>query len=67
MITTAGNFSVAAFLCAYLELGADQILFAVDYPLESNKEAVEFMEVLPISNGDKEKVCHVNAERLFNL
>jgi len=66
-ITTAGNFSVAAFLCAYLELGADQILFAVDYPLESNQEAVQFMEALPISDGDKEKVCHLNAERLFKL
>jgi 5-carboxyvanillate decarboxylase len=66
-ITTAGNFSVSAFLCAYLELGADRILFAVDYPLESNQEAVHFMEGLPISDGDKEKVCHLNAERLFKL
>jgi len=66
-ITTAGNFSVSAFLCAYLELGADQILFAVDYPLESNKEAVQFMEALPICDSDKEKVCHLNAERLFKL
>jgi 2,3-dihydroxybenzoate decarboxylase len=66
-ITTAGNFSVSAFLCAYLELGADRILFAVDSPLESNREAVQFMEGLPISDGDKEKVCHLNAERLFKL
>ena len=66
-VTTAGNFSVPAFLCAYLELGADRILFAVDYPLESNQEAVQFTEMLPISDGDREKVCHLNAERLFNL
>ncbi len=66
-ITTAGNFSVPAFLCAFLELGADRILFAVDSPLESNQEAVQFMEGLPISDGDKEKVCHLNAERLFKL
>jgi 5-carboxyvanillate decarboxylase len=66
-ITTAGNFSVPAFLCAFLELGADRILFAVDSPLESNQEAVQFMEGLPISDSDKEKVCHLNAERLFKL
>jgi 5-carboxyvanillate decarboxylase len=66
-ITTAGNFSVSAFLCAYLELGADRILFAVDSPLESNREGVQFMDGLPISDGDKEKVCHLNAEKLFNL
>jgi 2,3-dihydroxybenzoate decarboxylase len=58
---------VSAFLCAYLELGADHILFAVDAPLESNREAVQFMEGLPISDGDKEKVCHLNAEKLFHL
>jgi len=66
-ITTAGNFSVPAFLCAYLELGADRILFAVDYPMESNQEAVQFIEALPVGDGDKEKVCHLNAEKLFNL
>lgn len=66
-ITTSGNFSVSAFLCAYLELGAERILFAVDYPMESNKEAVQFMEGLPICNSDKEKVCHLNAEKLFGL
>lgn len=66
-ITTSGNFSVSAFLCAYLELGAERILFAVDYPMESNKEGVQFMEGLPICNSDKEKVCHLNAEKLFGL
>jgi 5-carboxyvanillate decarboxylase len=66
-ITTSGNFSIPAFLCAYLELGSDRILFAVDYPLESNQEAVQFMEALPICEYDKEIVCHLNAERLFKL
>jgi len=66
-ITTSGNFSVSAFLCAYLELGAERMLFAVDYPMESNKEAVQFMEGLPICDSDKEKVCHLNAEKLFGL
>jgi len=66
-VTISGNFSVPAFLCSYLELGAEKILFAVDYPFESNKEAVEFMETVPVSDSDKEKVCHSNAEKLFDL
>ncbi|MBN1105642.1 MAG: amidohydrolase [Deltaproteobacteria bacterium] len=66
-ITTAGNFSVPSFFCAYMQLGIDRILFAVDYPLESNQEAVQFMETLPIAESEKEKVCHLNAERLFKL
>jgi 5-carboxyvanillate decarboxylase len=66
-ITTSGNFSVPAFFCSYMELGIDKILLAVDHPFESNKEAVQFMETLPIAESEKEKVCHLNAEKLFNL
>jgi 5-carboxyvanillate decarboxylase len=66
-ITTSGNFSAPAFLCAYLQLGAERILFAVDYPLESSEDGVRFMNGLTISEDDKEKVCHSNAERLFRL
>ncbi len=65
--TTSGQFGVEAFLCAYLTLGADRILFAVDYPYESNEVAVRFMETVPICNADKEKIYHLNAEKLLKL
>jgi predicted TIM-barrel fold metal-dependent hydrolase len=54
-------------MCDYLSLGADKILFAVDYPMESSKEAIQFIEQAPICDGDKEKIWHLNAERLFSL
>jgi predicted TIM-barrel fold metal-dependent hydrolase len=54
-------------LCCQKALGAEKILFAVDYPLESNEVAVKFMEDVPISESDKEKICHLNAEALFGL
>ena len=66
-MTTSGMFFQPAFLCAYLALGADNILFAVDYPYESNETAMQFMESMPISKSDKEKICHLNAEKLFSL
>jgi predicted TIM-barrel fold metal-dependent hydrolase len=66
-ITTSGMFWLPALLCAYLGLGADRILFAVDYPHESAELAVQFVDSIPISDGDKEKICHLNAERLFKL
>jgi len=66
-ITTSGMFFIPALLCAYLALGADRILFAVDYPMESNKVAVEFMEKAPICDSDKEKIYHLNAEKLLGL
>ena len=51
----------------YLALGADKILFAVDYPFESSKEAAQFIQSVPICDSDKEKICHLNAEKLLGL
>jgi 2,3-dihydroxybenzoate decarboxylase len=67
LVTTSGMFWLPAFLCAYLALGADNILFAVDYPFEPNKEAVQFMDTVPICDHDKEKIYHLNAEKLLAL
>ena len=66
-VTTSGMFGVQAFLCVYQTLGAERILFAVDYPFESNEQAVRFIESLPIADSDKEKICCSNAERLLAL
>lgn len=66
-ITTSGMFFQPAFICSYLALGADRIAFAVDYPYEDTEEALQFMKEAPICDSDKEKICHLNAERLFNL
>jgi 5-carboxyvanillate decarboxylase len=67
LVTTSGMFWEPAFLCVYLALGADNILFAVDYPFEPNSEAVRFMDGLSICDRDKEKIYHLNAESLFEL
>lgn len=66
-VTTSGMFNSQAFLQVYLTLGADRILFAVDYPYGSNEEGAAFIEVLPICDGDKEKICHSNAEQLLKM
>ncbi len=66
-ITTSGHFSQASLLCALLTLGADRILFSVDYPYESTQKATTFIENAPLSDSDKEKICHLNAERLLGL
>ena len=66
-VTTSGMFWQPPLMCTYLALGADSILFAVDYPYELNREAVQFMDSLPICDGDKEKIYHGNAEKLLEL
>jgi predicted TIM-barrel fold metal-dependent hydrolase len=48
-------------------LGSDRILFATDYPYESSKQHVDFIDSAPISESDREKICHLNAERLFKI
>ncbi|NMM28931.1 MAG: amidohydrolase [Glaciimonas sp.] len=67
MITTAGSCDVPALLCSMLALGADRIMFSVDYPYESTAEAVDFITRAPISEIDRAKICHLNAERLLRL
>ncbi len=67
MITTAGSFSAAPLLCAMLALGSDRIMFSIDYPYEYTEQAVHFIENAPISELDRNKICHGNAQRLLNL
>jgi predicted TIM-barrel fold metal-dependent hydrolase len=66
-LTTSGFFSVPPLLNALLEVGTDRILFAVDYPFSTNAAGVAFLDALPVSAADREKIAHGNAERLLRL
>ena len=66
-ISTSGMCFQPPFLCAYEALGADRILFSVDYPRESNETAVQFIDSLPIPDNDKQKILHLNAKKVFSL
>ena len=67
IVTTSGNWFEPAFVCTLLALGADNILFAVDWPYEANKTGLRFLSSLSISDGDREKIAHLNAERVLGL
>ena len=65
---TFGGFNFpATFLDLYLEVGVDRIMFSVDHPYGSMVEARTFLDQLPISPADRERIAHGNAERLLNL
>jgi len=66
-ITTAGAFDAPAFIGASHSMGIDRILFSVDYPFDDNHRGIEFLQQLPISDHDREKVAHGNAENLLRL
>jgi predicted TIM-barrel fold metal-dependent hydrolase len=67
MITCSGNFSVPAMVCSVEALGPDNIMFAVDWPYESNQAAVDFLSHLPLSNEVVTKIAHRNAARILGL
>ena len=66
-ITTSGNFCDPALLCSVMEMGADRILFAVDWPFVTNQPAVEWMARAPLATEDVEKILCGNAQRLLRL
>lgn len=66
-ITTSGFFTDPPLLLALQIMGPDRIMFSVDYPYSSNEQGRAFLQSTSISPSDKEKISHLNAERLLKL
>jgi 2,3-dihydroxybenzoate decarboxylase len=67
LFTTSGVASPAALLGAVLEVGAEAVMFSVDYPYESSQEAVDGFLRTTLSPSDREKIAHGNAERILKI
>jgi predicted TIM-barrel fold metal-dependent hydrolase len=67
LVTTSGNWYEPAFVCTMLALGVDKILFAIDWPYEANTTGMEYLKKLSISDADREKIAHGNAERILRM
>jgi uncharacterized protein len=65
--TFAGFNFPATFLDLLLEVGVERIMFSVDYPYGSMAGARVFLEQLPVTPADRERIAHGNAEKLFGL
>jgi len=63
-VTTSGNFFEPAFTCASQGMGIDRICLGVDYPYEEMDQSIQFIDSLPISQDDKEKIYFRNAGQL---
>ena len=48
-------------------IGADRIIWSVDYPYVTLDGTREFLRKLPVSEQDREEIAHLNAEKLFTL
>lgn len=66
-ITTSGNFRTQSLIDAILELGADRILFATDWPFENINHAAEWFDSASIADSDLRKIGRTNSVELFKL
>ena len=65
--TFSGFNYIATFLDLLLEVGVDRIMFSIDYPYRSMQRGQEFLDSLPISTADRERIAYGNAKRLLNI
>jgi predicted TIM-barrel fold metal-dependent hydrolase len=66
-IATSGNFRTQALTDVLLEVGADRVLYSVDYPFEDMAEATDWFDHAAISEPDRIKIARSNARQLFRL
>ncbi len=66
-VTTSGLFSTPPLRCAIEELGEDRVLFSVDCPYESSRDAGDWFDGIDLPQSTLEKVANGNARRLLRL
>jgi 2,3-dihydroxybenzoate decarboxylase/5-carboxyvanillate decarboxylase len=67
LITTSGQESPLALEFSIKQLGIDNVLWAIDYPYQPSQPAVAFMDSVVVSDDDRHKLYHGNAERVFHI
>lgn len=65
--TFSGLNYTQTFLDLFLQVGVDRIMFSTDYPFVPMENTRKFLDQLPVSKADKEKIAHGNAERLLRM
>ncbi|SEH82877.1 2,3-dihydroxybenzoate decarboxylase [Mycolicibacterium rutilum] len=64
-VTTSGNFCAPAFACTLEVMGADRVMFSVDYPMDDNATGAQFLRDYPMDDATRRKVSSGNAVELF--
>ena len=67
VITTSGMSWGPLLLFSHSVLGAENILFAVDYPFGDYARDSAWMDAISLPQADKEMIYSRNAERVFSL
>lgn len=67
LLTTSGHFHTRTLYDALSEIGADRVLFSVDYRYESMQDAADWFDASLLSHNDRQKIGRDNAARIFDL
>ena len=65
--TFAGFNWTPQFLTLLLEVGVDRIMFSTDHPYASMSQATAFLDGIPVTPHDRERIAHGNAEQLLRV
>ena len=66
-LTTSGNFSTPALINAVAEMGAERVMFSVDWPFEAVDEGAQWFDQAEIGDDARRKIGRDNAVKLFKL
>lgn len=67
LVTTSGMDDPGALAFCIERLGEDNVMFAIDFPYEDSLRATAFLREADLSDSQRAKVSHGNAERLFRI
>lgn len=66
-VTTSGQFDDVPLVAALSALGADKVLFSIDYPYEDSATAGRFLDAAPLDETTRAKVARGNAIAVMNM
>lgn len=66
-VTPSGLFDEAQFEFIRATIGVDRLIWSVDYPYLTLTGTRPFLDALSLTEEDKHKITHENAEKLFRL
>ena len=67
VVTNSGVEDPLAVRYTIDKLGIDNVMWAIDYPYQPMKPAVDFIEKFECTEAERHALCHGNAERLFHI
>lgn len=66
-VTTSGVSDPDVLAFCIGKLGAENMMFAIDYPYEDSAIATTFLRQAPLDDHQRAMISHRNAERLFRI